>query len=452
MTRYLATTLISGIVVLLVLALAAPALVGLYLAREHERLLAAVDLPGTAQLEIVNFDRGWFNSRMRVRISLGECDQPDCGVVFDSIIHHGPLALGAPNAEGGLLVRAVVETRLDLDKLFAGIGVQPELPTLTVVTRLPLTGGVFAQASLPAMKLRLDGGDAARLEAGPLSATLHMPPGGQPVLDVEWPRFSVVTKHGGQFSFLRLNARFIGGPSGWQTYQFAVDNAEYATAGGHGFALYGLRLDAVAEAGGSDLALRLSRLSARGNEYGPFLVRGHLQLESGSPIPPLASLLQAMAVSAGPAAALLRTQPHLSLDRILLSTPNGDVRGTLTLRVEAGTASGGELLSALQGRAELLVPGVLMENVTAAVMRHRHPEQPPPTPARVEKAIAGWLEHGFITYRDGYNAYGIKVTVNGRDLIVNGRKLENWPALLALVPFDQNGGPEADLGGDAASQ
>lgn len=328
--------------------------------------------------------------------------------------------------------------------MFGDLRVQPAPPTLVVVSRLPLAGGVKAQVSLPAMKLRLASGQgAARLETGALSATLKMLPGEKPVINVELPHFSLVSGRGGQIAFQRLNARFIGGSSGWQTYQFAVDNARYATAGGRGAALYGLRLDAVAAGGGSDLALRLSSMAASGNKYGPFLVQGHLQLGSGSAIPPLPALLQAVAVTADPEIALLRKEPRLKLQRILLGTPYGDVSGTLTLQVDAGAAQDGDLLSALEGHAELLVPKVLMQSVTAAVMRHRHPEQPSPTAARVEKAIASWEKRGFISYRDGYDAYAIKLKLDGRDAIVNGRTLENWPALLGVVPFKQTHGQSA---------
>lgn len=453
MPKHLAKSLIAGIVFLLVLALAAPALVGLFLAREHDRLLSALDLPGAVELDVVGFDRGWFRSRLKLRVSLGPCDDPECGVLLDSTIYHGPVPLGAPNVDGSVFVRGIVETRVDSSQLLGDIRMQPAAPTLTVVSRLPLTGGVVAHASLPALAARLASGEgAARIETAPLSATLHMLPGAKPIIDLEWPQFSVVTERGGQVSFLGLNARFIGGPSGWQTYQFAVDNAQYATASGRGAALYGLRLDAAATDGGSALALKLSSLAARGNEYGPFLVRGHLRLGSGGALPPLVALLQAVAVAADPETVLLRTQPHLRLKRILLGTPNGDVRGTLTLRVDAGVTAGGDLLAALRGHAELLVPAALMENVTAAVMRHRHPRQPAPTAGRVEEAIAGWQQRGFIAYRADDQAYAIEVELKGRDLIINGRKLENWPELLAFVPLKQDGVSNPDLGATATSR
>lgn len=452
MTRYLAKSLLGGLIFLLLLTLAAPALVGLFLAREHQRILSSLDLPGAAQLEVIGFDRGWFSSDLKLRASLGPCATADCGVILDSTIYHGPVPLGAPNVAGPVLVRGIVETRLDVSQLLGDIRIQPAPPALTIVSRLPLTGGVVARASLPAMAARLAGGEgAARIKTAPFSATLHRLPGAQPVIDVEWPKFSVVTERGGQFSFLGLNARFIGGPSGWQTYQFAVDNAQYATAGGRGGALYGLRLDAAAAAGGSNLALKLLSLAARGNEYGPFLVRGHLQLGSGGALPPLVAILQATAVVADPETVLLRTQPHLRLERILLGTPNGDVRGTLTLRVDANASRDGGVLSALRGQAELLVPTALMENVTAAVMRHRHPKQPPPTEERVEKAIAGWQERGFVAYREDFDAYAIQVYLHGRDLLINGRKLQNWPQLLEFVPLDQRATATEHLGGTAAT-
>lgn len=111
LTKHLAATVIAGIVFLLAVALVAPGLVGLYLAREHEELLSRLDLPGAAQLEVLGYDRGWFSSRLRMRLSLGLCESPSCGLVLNSVIYHGPIALNAPDTAGEGFVRAVVETR-----------------------------------------------------------------------------------------------------------------------------------------------------------------------------------------------------------------------------------------------------------------------------------------------------------------------------------------------------
>lgn len=437
LSRLILTTLGTAIVFLLVLTLVVPGLIGLLVAREYPQALAAVELPGAAEMQVVEFERGWFSSRLRIRLSLGACHGHDCGVTFDNVIHHGLLSGGQGRASDPGLVLATVETRFDLGELLGNVQVQPLPPSLVVFSHLSLTGDIKAHAALPGMTLRLAGSNGAvRLETAPLSAKLRIPLHSRPVVNMTWPRVSLVTNHGGRLAFQGLHVHFVGGTKGWRSYLFAVDKFRYATAGGDKAILYGLRVDAVAHGGGSNLALRLSSLSLNQHEYGPFLVRGHLQLGSGSVMPPLPALMQALAVNVSPAVVALHRKPRLDLERILLGTPYGSVSGTLQVRVSAETEPGNGVLAALEGKADLLVPADLVQRLAAAVMQRRRSAQPPPSPQRVEQAIQDWRQRGLIIYRDGYNAYAIKVKLDGRDLVVNGHRLNNWPGLLKRVALD----------------
>lgn len=449
MIRRLGTTVVAGLAVLLALSLAAPGLVGLYLAREHGHLIDTLALPGIDRIEAVDFRRGWFRSRLRLRATPARCPAEGCEpLILTSVIHHGPIAFTAPaGAEGRLdLVRAVAVTHVNLAPLFGDARVQPAAPTLTATTRVELDGDVHARARLPETELRIAGGaGAARLQLAELRVDAVRPAAGNLELDVTWPRFSLVAERGGQIAFQGLDAGLIETGDAAGGYRVALESAQVATAGGQGVAFQGLRLDAGATDG--DFAMRLSRLTARGNDYGPVLLDGRLALGEAGGLPPLPAMLVALATADTTRRAMLATRPDLRLDRILLGTPNGDLRGQLELRVGPLQATDPALIPALDGSAELLVPVPMMENVTAAVMRHRHPDQPAPTPERVSAAIDGWIERGFIGYREADDAYVVDAALDGPDLLVNGRELADWPSLLERIePEGQDDGAASGLG------
>lgn len=432
MIRAIRNGLLVGIVGLLILALAAPILVGFYLEREHERLIAGIELPGMRRLAPAGFDRGLFRSDLRLRLIATDCVTPGCdGPVLDLTLHHGPIPFTAPTVTGSRLQPAagVMTGQLPITSLFDARRLQPTPPPLTLYARAGLDGDTDLRATLPALSLRVPDGDgAARLETDAFEATGAIIGSDRAlILRATLPRFSLVAERGGQIGFHDLVAEISAGrdPDGRPAgYQLQLEDLQLATPGGEGAAVEGLRLAAHAEGGGENFDLRISRIAARGEDYGPALAEGRLTTTDGpTRLPELAARVT---LAPAPWERLVRAGPTLTLDRLLLGTPNGDIR----LEGRIGAQPDAEPTQALQGDMRLQLPVATMRNITAAVMRHRHPEQPPPTPERVEGAINEWLTRGFIAYTEPDHAYVIQATLEGDNIRVNQRTLEDWQALI----------------------
>lgn len=436
LARCISTALLTGILSLVLLALAMPALVGFYLEREHQRLVAALDVPGVADFETTVFTRGWFRSRLRLRMipQTSLCPAAACPPpILDSVIYHGPVAWAAPpNPDpDSPLVLAVVASRLPLGPFFGALRVRPKAPELQIVTRIGLMGDARIRAHLPRAELRLPAAAGAiRLASSPLWITAELSANASAVpVTIEWARFALVAERGGQIAFQDLSASFVGhrrADDFWQRYQGTVKDLRLAGLDGEAVAIHGLALTADVEDGSAGrFSLRISRLGYNGNEYGPALVDGRLALAApqSAPVanlPPLPRLVLVGSLAQDPWARILAAGPSLRVQRLLLGTPWGDVRATMALGVRA---------QALGGQAKLGVPKVILESLVAAVLRHRYPELPDPTPGEVEARINNWLVRGFIAYQEADNAYAIEVVIDGGDLRVGSRTLNDWGQL-----------------------
>ncbi|MDT0633458.1 DUF945 family protein [Spectribacter hydrogenooxidans] len=432
MIRAIRNGLLVGLIGLVLVALAAPIVVGFYLEREHQRLIGNISLPGMWRLAPAGFDRGLFRSDLRLRLVAADCVAPGCdGPVLDLTIHHGPVPFTAPAASGARLQPAagVITGQLPVTVLLDARRLQPTPPPLTLYARAGLDGDTDLRAALPALSLRVPDGDgAARLETDAFEATGAITgPDRALTLRATLPRFSLVAERGGQIGFRDLVAEISAGrdPDGRPAgYRLQLEDLQLATPGGDGAALEGLRLAAHAQAGGENFDLRISRIAARGEDYGPVLAEGRLTTTDGpTRLPELAARVT---LAPAPWARLVRAGPTLTLDRLLLGAPDGDIR----LEGEIGARPDAEPAQALQGDMRLQLPVATMRNITAAVMRHRHPDQPPPTPERVEGAINEWLARGFIAYTEPDHAYVIHAALDGDDIRVNQRTLENWQVLI----------------------
>lgn len=413
-----------GLIALALVALAAPYLVGLYLAREHQSLVAGLALPPGVEVEIDDFERGWFRSSFTLELR-AEGRPP---LALDALVHHGPLPFTAGTGAAGLTpALAVVTTELPLVELLLG---QRAAQPASVRLELELNGALTGSLHWPAAELQRPRG---RLTMSEGTLNLNVPAGYRSMtLALRWPRLSLVADDGGQLEWreLQLDYHAASGAGGWGEYRLALDGLRFVLPQGAAVALEGLALEAAA--GGknprlaSTLNLRISAATFRGEDYGPLLLDGSLAVA-----PPPAWVFPGLAPGGlialaalqtdGPWGGARNTRPSIAIERLLLGTPNGDVR------VEAALTTV-DVARGVAGVVHARVPVATMQNITAAVMRQRG-SNAPPTAEEVAARIQQWLIRGFIDYVEADNAYTVAARIRGSQITINGRELENWQAL-----------------------
>ncbi|MDN5862101.1 MAG: YdgA family protein [Salinisphaera sp.] len=448
--RTVAGALFSGALALVCLALVLPGLMGLYLARERQRVIAGLEVPGVARLAILDFEPGWFRSRLKLRVipAMDLCPARACPPpIVRSVIYHGPVPWAAPSAgdNTGPLALAVVESFLPLGPFFGPRRVQPVPPTLHVVTRVALDAGVRVAARLPRISLGLpDEGGLLRIRAAPLVITATIPgPDPGMSLRLDWPRFSVVGAHGGQLKFQGLQVAIRGedtDPTWWDHYRLGLDGVWVAGFGGEAVAIHDLqfRASAPATAGAkASFSLGVARITTRGEDYGPTRAGGQIALVgAGGTLlegwPPWPALGASALMSADSWVGVLALEPALTVQHLRSGTQHGLVRAELTLTTATAPPR-------LHGRARLRLPRAILANLVGAVLRHRYPRRAAPTTQEVAARIRNWLQRGLITHSSAGEAFVVEAAIDGADVRVRGQELHRWYDLLEQLDYPATG-------------
>lgn len=448
-------TLILGVLALLVLAAAAPALVGLYLEREFAGVVARLDRPGVTRVTQARFERGWFSSTATMRLELAPplCSAPPCaGTTVHTRIHHGPLPFGAPLArdEGFEPSLGVGVTDIDLASLWPRRVFEPALAPLKVLTRVGFDG-------VARSRLRFDGRTLdisrdrllAHIETAPIEADVRIPlSGGSLALDANAPEFSIVGADGGQLAWHELDARLDAGGSG------TVRARSLSLADGLGQALLLKTLawqwQSLPGAPGR-LSARLDGRIARAvfdNEaYGPLALEARVADLDLHAWHGLAAQLGRMrnadtgAIDEAARAelyretlpALLEGGPRIEIPRLRLTTPQGDVR--LALRVQAPEKMRrarllADVVSQLDVDFETRVPAGLARDLTVQVMQASGRAPETIEDADIDRALAELVQQNLIESIDDGAAYRLRLTIEAGRLTLNGRNQIGWKAMV----------------------
>lgn len=457
-------TLFLGVLVLLGLAAAAPALVGFYLEREFGDVIARFERPGFSHVVSHEFERGWFSSEARMRIELDEalCDEPPCaGVMLDTTIHHGPVPFGAPvDPETGFQPSlGVAVTRLDPASLWPRLVFEPALAPLRIVTRV----GFDATAR---SRLRVDGNSVdisrerrlAHIDAAPVTARATLPLGaGSVAAALDSPQFRIVGENGGQLGWRALEARF-GQPdngSGNATREGGVLRAQsLRLADGLGLSalLQSLvwqwqPLPASEHRLSGRLDGRISRAVVNNDEYGPLMLAAEVRdididawrgfvdqlgllrdVETGEFDPEARATLYSETLPQ-----LLSGAPHIDIQRLLLTTPQGDVR--MKLRIDAPEQMRearllADVVSQLDMDFEARVPEGLARDITVQVMLASGRSHYAIEESDIDTALAELVAENLIETDDEGNAYRLRLAIDKGRLTLNGRNQIGWQAMV----------------------
>ncbi|MES1923940.1 DUF945 family protein [Salinisphaera sp. T31B1] len=199
-------TLIVGLLVLAALAVGAPALTGLYLAREFDQSVARLQRPGLLEVVSSRLTRGWFTSDATIRVALSGplCAGPPCpSVTLTSRIHHGPIAFNAPIEPGHGLTPSlgVVETRLDLSTLWPRRVFEPELPPVGLITRVGFDGQARTALKMAGTRTEISRRQRqAHLDLDAVTGNIAQSmTGGVSSVDLKAPQLRLLAEQGAQF-------------------------------------------------------------------------------------------------------------------------------------------------------------------------------------------------------------------------------------------------------------
>lgn len=456
-------TLVLGVVVLAGLAAAAPALLGFYLEREFDTLVARLERPGMLQVQSQRFERGWFSSQADIRVALDGalCPRSPCvSVMLDTTIHHGPIPFGAPRVENAGLRPSlgVAVTRLDPAELWPRRVFEPALLPLRVVTRVGFEGHAQSRFAWPGQTTTVSRErPLARIEHAPVTGGFRLPLAEGPLeIRAASPRFRIVGENGGQLSWRGLEAAF-GDPR---------DNKRPGVPGGL------LRAESVQLDDGLGLALRLEsplwqwqplpgtqrgasgRLDARirralvdNDEYGPFRLSATVRDLRPAALRALAARLGTLRDAAtgafDPVAraalyeetipAVLAGGPMIDIERLELGTPKGEVRAHL--RVEAPQALRearllADVIAQLNVDFAIRLPAPLAHDVAVQVMLASGRSPYTLEPEDVERALAELTADGLIEAIDDGAAYRLRLSVDGGRMRLNGANQIGWQAMV----------------------
>lgn len=460
-------TFLLGLLVLVALAAGAPALVGLYLERNFDDVVARFDRPTLTRVVSSRFERGWFSSTAQLRIEWGGalCSSSPCaGVTLNTTVHHGPVPFGAPvDAESGFKPSlGVAVTRIDPASLWPRVVFDPALSPLRVVTRVGFEGSARSRLAIDGQSVDISRERRlAHVDAAPVIARATLPLGEGPVAaGIESSQFSILGENGGQLSWRNLEARF-GQP------QDGVENNGGAAPGGGILrveslrAADGLGLSALLQslvwqwqplpAGEGRVSARLDGRIARAvinnNEYGPLLLAaeiGDIDIEAWRGLVDQLGLLRDVETGAlDPEAratlygetlpALLAGAPHIDIQRLLLSTPSGDVR--LRLRIEAPETMRSarllaDVISQLDVDFDARLPAGLARDLALQVMLANGRSPYVIEDKKIDAALAELVDERLIEAVDDGAAYRLRLTIDAGRLTLNGRNQIGWQAMV----------------------
>lgn len=453
-------TFLLGLLVLLGIVAAAPALVGLYLEREFDDVVARLERPALTQVAASDFERGWFSSTAQVRIELAGplCQAEPCtGVMLDTTIHHGPLPFGAPAAgESGVKPGlGVAVTRIDPASLWPRRVFEPALSALRVVTRVGFGASTRSTLTIDGQSVDISRERRlAHLDAGPITARLTAGLGGGPVAaSVAAPRLSILGEQGGQLSWRGLEARF-GAPPGahrsgatGQGGQLRVESLRAADGQGLSALLQSLvwqwqPLPGAADRVSARVDGRVARAVINNNEYGPLSLAAEvidIDPEAWRALIDQLGLLGDAETGARATLyddtlpALLAGAPRIDIQRLSLGTPTGDVR--LKLRIDAPEQMRparllADVVSQLDVDLDIRVPAQMARDLTVQVMLADGRSPYAIETQDIDAALAELArEHLIEAVGDG-SAYRLRLRIDAGQLTLNGRNLIGWQAMI----------------------
>ena len=448
-------TLLLGLLTLLCLAVAAPALVGLYLEREFAHVVARLERPGVSRVTHARFKRGWLSSTANVRIELAAplCQAPPCaGTTLRTRIHHGPLPFDAPLAQGDGFEPSlgVGVTDIDLASLWPTRVFEPALAPLRLVTRV----GFDAVAR---SRLRFDGRTLdisrdrllAHIETAPIEARAQIPLAGGPItVEADAPEFSIVGAEGGQLAWHDLEARLDASGSG------SIRARSLSLADGLGQALLLQTLawqwQSLPGASGrvsARLDGRIARAVLDNQEYGPLQFEAQvadLDVHAGQALFDQVGRLRDIETGELDEAAraelysqtlpaVLAGGPRIDIPRLRLTTPQGDVR--LRLRIQAPERMRrarllADVVSQLDVDFETRVPAGLARDLAVQVMQSSGRSPHTIEQADIDRALAELVQQHLIEAVDDGSAYRLRLTIEGGRLTLNGRNQIGWKAMI----------------------
>ena len=449
-------TLLLGLLTLIGLAAAAPALVGFYLEREFAGVVARLERPGVIRVTHAHFERGWFSSKATVRLEIAPplCSAPPCaGTSLHTTVHHGPLPFGAPveRSHGFEPSLGVGVTEIDLASLWPTRVFEPVLEPPRVITRVGFDAVArsrlqFAGRAVDISRDRL----LAHIETVPIAARARLPLAGGPMaLEVDAPQFEIIGADGGQLAWRELEAR-LGEPAAGGALR--ASSLRLADGLGQSALLQSLVwqwriLPGAPDRVSARLDGRIARAVINNDEYGPLLLDAQvtdLDIHAGRALITQFGLLRDVETGELDDAAratlysetlpaLLAGGPRLEIPRLKLTTPQGDV--TLTLRLQAPEQMRearllADVVSQLDANFEARLPAGLARDLTVQVMLASGRSPYAIEEADIDQALAELVQQNLIEWIDADDAYRLRLTIDAGRLRLNGRNQIGWKAMV----------------------
>ncbi len=453
-------TLLFGVLALVALVLGAPALVGLYLARDFDRYAAQLDRPGLVQVVSMRFARGWFQSDASIGVRLADrfCDAPPCATLtLRSTIHHGPVPFTAPiDQNSGLApALAIVTSRLDLAPLWPRLTFEPALDPMTIVTRAGFDGQVESTARLPASRFgAARAAPVAQVSIAPLIISAEAGLNGGPIVGrLAWPLLKIVGEESGQLELRELEARVRTAAADRNrivAQQLRLNSLTIGDGRGLSALLQGIVWQAEAVSGSNDAGAtrfesRISRLVLNTGEYGPMIVQGRVEGADLSLWQALKDQFVTGDSSSGPDRSTLRALyelylppvlaagPVFDIERFLLTTPEGDISGEVRVAIPDDMRPP-DSIKALLAQVEIDFEGRLPTPLLRAVVRDVAAQQDaverPLTDQDIDQAIALLTRRGLIEAMPQADAYRLRLQVAKGRMVINDRPQPGWNILL----------------------
>ncbi|MES1950759.1 hypothetical protein S4A8_07870 [Salinisphaera sp. S4-8] len=449
-------TLFWGVLTLIGLAVAAPALVGFYLEREFDDMVARLARPGLTQVTHAHFERGWFSSHATIRVELAApiCSAPPCvGTTLDTTVYHGPLPFGAPpeNSEGFEPGLGVGVTRIDAASLWPRHVFEPSLAPLRVITRVGFDG-------LARSHLHFDGRalDIARdrvvahIETAPISAHARIPLAGGPIaLDMASPQFEIVGADGGQLAWRELEARLgaAGEGGSLRAHSLRIADGLGQSALLQSLAWQWQMLPSAPARISARVDGRIARAVINNNAYGPLWVEAEtadLDIRAWRALFAQLGLLRDIETGKlddsaratlyrETLPALLAGAPRIDVPRLQLTTPQGDVR--LKLHIQAPQTMRearllADVVSQLDMNFEARLPAGLARDLTVQVMLASGRSPYAIEERDIDQALAELVQQNLIESVDDGVAYRLRLTIEAGRLTLNGRNQIGWKAMI----------------------
>ena len=457
-------TFVLGLLVLLLVAAAAPALVGFYLEREFNTVIDRFDRAGLTRVVATGFERGWFSSEAHMRIELDAplCDARPCaGVMLDTTIHHGPLPFTAPidpdtGFQPGL---GVAVTRLDPASLWPRLVFEPALAPLRIVTRVGFEASAHSRLRIDRQSVDISRARRlAHVEAAPLTAQATVPLRGGPIeAGVDAPQFGIVGENGGQLAWRGLQARLgqvdrPGRRAANKGGSLRIESLRLADGLGLSALLQSLAWQWQALPADNDRVSarfdgRIARAVINNNEYGPLMLAAEFEdidihawralveqlgrlrdIDSGELDPEARTKLYAQTLPA-----LLSGAPQLDIQRLRLTTSEGDVR--MKLRIDAPEQMRevrllADVISQLDLGFDAHVPAAIARDITVQVMLASGRSPYGIEEEDIDAALAELVGEHLIEAVDDGAAYRVRLTIDSGRLTLNGRNQIGWQAMV----------------------